>query len=232
MRRVIIGSVIAGVVTTSSLGAFAAPTVGTDPAHHESDIVRASYSDIPQATAPTPGVTYTEVTVNHERDRAGQPLDYPGLNGLQLSDWCYGYDYCFATDQISLRQVVFDASGAVSQETLYDAAEYDGPLDVRIAPDLSRAELKGNLGTTTRQYDGTTWTTSDSGVQPVDITFTASSHTQAWGPGLSAGQPVVDFGTGNAAGTVQVRVGDLWSRTIAGGTLDYVDQLDPSGSPS
>src|SRR4051812_49551028 len=114
MRRVIIGSVIAGVVAASSLGAFAAPTVGTDPAHHESDIVRAGYSDIPQASAPTPGVTYTEVTVNHERDRTGQPLSNPGLNGVQLNNWCYGYDDCFEVDQVFLRQVVFDASGAVS----------------------------------------------------------------------------------------------------------------------
>jgi hypothetical protein len=232
MRRVIIGSVIAGVVATSSLGAFAAPAVGTDPVHRESDIVRASFSDIPQETAPTPGVTYTEVTVNHERDRTGHPLNNPGLNGLQLSDWCYGYDYCFAVDQVVLRQVVFDASGAVSHETLYDAADDQGPLDVRVAPDLSSAELTGNVGVTTRHYDGTTWTASDSSVQSVDITFTASSHSQAWGPALSAGRPVVDFGTGNAAGTVQVRVGDLWSRTLTGGTLDYVDQLDPSGSPS
>ena len=230
MRRVVIGSLVAGVLATSSIGAFAASGAGTDAAHTESDIVRAGYSDIPQA--PTPGVTYTEVTVNHERDRTGHPLASPGLNGLQLSDWCYGYDSCSAVDQVSLRQVVFDADGAVSQETLYDTADDQGPLDVRIAPDLSSAELTGNLSVTTRQFDGTTWTASDPSVQAVDITFTATSHNQAWGPGIREGQPVVDFGTGNAVGTVQVRVGDVWSRVITGGTLDYVDQLDPSGSSS
>src|SRR4051812_11403131 len=232
MRRVIIGSVIAGVVATSSFGAFADAAVGTDAVRHESDIVRAGYSDIPQASAPTPGVTYTEVTVNHERDRTGQPLSSPGLNGLPLNNWCYGYDECFEVDHVFLRQVVFDASGAVSQETLYDSADDQGPFNVRIAPDLSRAELTGNVSVTTRRYDGTTSTVSDSTVQSVDITFTAGSHSQSWGPGLRDSQPVVDFGTGTAAGTALVRVGSLWSRTITGGTLDYVDQLDGSGLPS
>lgn len=232
MRRIVIGSVTAAVVAATSIGAFAHAAVGTDAAHHESDIVRASLSDIPQGTAPTPGVTYTEVTVNHERYRTGHPLDDPGLGGLQLSDWCYGYDSCFEVDQVALRQVVFDASGVVTDETLYDASDDQGPFDVRIAPDLSRAELTGTVSLSKLHYDGTNWTSTDLGVQPVDITFTASNHSQAWGPGLAGGQPVVDFGTGTAAGTVVVHVGDVWSRTITGGTLDYVKQLDPTGSAS
>jgi hypothetical protein len=107
-----------------------------------------------------------------------------------------------------------------------------GPLDTRIAGDLSSAELSGNLATTKTEYRDGVPSTTDLGGVKLTVSFIAADRTQSSKPQLAGTAPTAEIASGEAHGHAAIALDGLWSGTAPGATLTYDDHwtLDPTGS--
>jgi hypothetical protein len=212
VRRAALAAAAAGVAICAS------PALGdpTAPTHTITDELHGAWTDLPpDGTAPTPGVVYTQITVDHSDWWENQPVH----DRFEFSH--------SSSDVIIVTHTTYAADGSVAAYDYVDGIDDLGfTTKLTFAPDLSWVRISGTLHI--YSYDGTSST--DHGAQPIDVTLTATSHQQNLVPSATTNSVDADLGSGTATGSLTASLGTLWSGTVPTARFDRTDHLVESTS--